>query len=483
MRALALRSSIDFPRRRTASWNCASASMVTASGSGNAATSQTTRGSVRPVEQPAETGAQALDVRGQDGSLHDDDQRIRPPGSGVPAVRARRGNIGGGSSDADTLDPFRCPGRRPAGARKLIGSRIRGRTWHDLGAGTFLRPDVEADQLAPTSPMSGGPPGARTTRRNDMKYMLLIYGNEELWESFPPEDLGQVIKETDALHRTLPASGELIGAYGVADQAMAKTVRLERRRTGRHRRSVHRGQGVPRAASTSSTARAEERALEIAALVPFARHRHGRGAAAHARGRAGRVTHRRTRRGPAARARAAGPRRARPPLRPLRRVRGRGAGGAARGGDAVAGRRPARQPAGVADHRRVAPAHRRAAQRRGAAAARGRRPRRWLASDELAAAGAPTTTQLDADDTLTLLFLCCHPALSPASQLALTLRAVGGLTTAEIARAFLVPEATMAQRISRAKQTHPGGGQRVRACRPSHERADAAARWCCTCST
>ena len=58
----------------------------------------------------------------------------------------------------------------------------------------------------------------------------------------------------------------------------------------------------------------------------------------------------------------------------------------------------------------------------------------------------------DRDDTLTLLFLCCHPALSPASQLALTLRAVGGLTTRQIANAFLVPEATMAQRISRAKQ-------------------------------
>ncbi len=56
------------------------------------------------------------------------------------------------------------------------------------------------------------------------------------------------------------------------------------------------------------------------------------------------------------------------------------------------------------------------------------------------------------DDTLTLLFLCAHPALSPASQVALTLRAVGGLTTAEIARAFLVPEATIAQRISRGKQ-------------------------------
>ena len=62
----------------------------------------------------------------------------------------------------------------------------------------------------------------------------------------------------------------------------------------------------------------------------------------------------------------------------------------------------------------------------------------------------------DRDDALTLLFLCCHPSLSAPSQLALTLRAVGGLTTAEIAHAFLVPEATMAQRISRAKQTIKG---------------------------
>jgi RNA polymerase sigma factor (sigma-70 family) len=63
-----------------------------------------------------------------------------------------------------------------------------------------------------------------------------------------------------------------------------------------------------------------------------------------------------------------------------------------------------------------------------------------------------------ADDSLTLLFLCCHPALSQSSQLALTLRAVGGLATAEIARAFLVPEATLAQRISRAKQQLKSAG-------------------------
>ena len=64
------------------------------------------------------------------------------------------------------------------------------------------------------------------------------------------------------------------------------------------------------------------------------------------------------------------------------------------------------------------------------------------------------------DDTLTLLFLCCHPSLSVPSQLALTLRAGGGLTTAEIANAFLVPEPTMAQRISRAKQTIRNAGAR-----------------------
>jgi RNA polymerase sigma factor (sigma-70 family) len=74
--------------------------------------------------------------------------------------------------------------------------------------------------------------------------------------------------------------------------------------------------------------------------------------------------------------------------------------------------------------------------------------------------GAPGGAPKDHDDTLTLLFLCCHPSLSPSSQVALTLRAVGGLTTAEIARAFGVPEATMAQRISRAKQQIRAAGAR-----------------------
>jgi RNA polymerase sigma factor (sigma-70 family) len=75
------------------------------------------------------------------------------------------------------------------------------------------------------------------------------------------------------------------------------------------------------------------------------------------------------------------------------------------------------------------------------------------------------------DETLALLFLCCHPSLSMPSQLALTLRAVGGLTTAEIARAFLVPESTMAQRISRAKERIKSTGMHFDV-PPEPERAD-----------
>jgi RNA polymerase sigma factor (sigma-70 family) len=89
---------------------------------------------------------------------------------------------------------------------------------------------------------------------------------------------------------------------------------------------------------------------------------------------------------------------------------------------------------------------------------------RWLidhwrsdhARRERETATAPSETLPDAapdhDDTLTLLFLCCHPALTPPAQIALTLRALGGLTTTEIAAAFLVPEPVMAKRITRAKQ-------------------------------
>ncbi len=105
-----------------------------------------------------------------------------------------------------------------------------------------------------------------------------------------------------------------------------------------------------------------------------------------------------------------------------------------------------------------------ARRRREDAVARQALPDSWLAP-------AADRTATEADDTLLLLFLCCHPALSLASQIALTLRAVGGLTTAEIARAFLVPEATMTRRISRAKQRIADGGSRF-ALPPAPERAE-----------
>jgi RNA polymerase sigma factor (sigma-70 family) len=76
---------------------------------------------------------------------------------------------------------------------------------------------------------------------------------------------------------------------------------------------------------------------------------------------------------------------------------------------------------------------------------------RWVLADTSVSPAADRAAGAT-DDTLVLLLMCCHPALSEASQIALTLRAVGGLTTAEVARAFLVPESTMTRRVSRAKQ-------------------------------
>lgn len=81
-----------------------------------------------------------------------------------------------------------------------------------------------------------------------------------------------------------------------------------------------------------------------------------------------------------------------------------------------------------------------------------------IPADEQIAWAADAASAASRDDTLDVLFMCCHSSLSPSSQVALTLRAVGGLTTQEIARAFLVPEATMAQRLSRAKQTIKASG-------------------------
>jgi RNA polymerase sigma factor (sigma-70 family) len=110
-------------------------------------------------------------------------------------------------------------------------------------------------------------------------------------------------------------------------------------------------------------------------------------------------------------------------------------------------------------------------------AARRMRERGYARDVAAVAEGVDETSDAD-DDTLDLLFLCCHEALSVSSQIALTLRAVGGLTTAEVASAYLVPEATMAQRISRAKQTIKRAGAEFGEVDPARrrERLDAVAR-------
>jgi RNA polymerase sigma factor (sigma-70 family) len=100
----------------------------------------------------------------------------------------------------------------------------------------------------------------------------------------------------------------------------------------------------------------------------------------------------------------------------------------------------------------IAVASRRMTDRIRADSARRAREERMAAEPEPGPAG-------EADDTLALIFMCCRPELSPASAIALTLRAVGGLTTAEIAAAFLVPETTMGRRIARAKKTVAAAGE------------------------
>ena len=196
-----------------------------------------------------------------------------------------------------------------------------------------------------------------------------------------------------------------------------------------------------------------DRAIEIAALASAAPGRGRRadppphrGAPGHERPRPRGVITTATHRGPAARARAAGPRCGRPPLRRLRRRRGRGAGGAGRRRHHVAHRRssPTTRSAGsirVASRRMVEQYRRDDARRRREDLAAS-----WSIDDRRPAVSGE-------DDSLILIFMCCHPSLTPAAAIPLTLRAVGGLTTREIAAAFLVPEATMAQRISRAKAT------------------------------
>src|SRR5947209_272131 len=103
--------------------------------------------------------------------------------------------------------------------------------------------------------------------------------------------------------------------------------------------------------------------------------------------------------------------------------------------------------------------------------ARRRRESKAAMQSGYVAPAVDVENETDQDDTLILFFMCCHPSLTTSSAIALTLRAVGGLTTAELGNAFLVPEATMAQRISRAKQSIKASGVPFRLASPQ-ERAE-----------
>jgi len=104
-----------------------------------------------------------------------------------------------------------------------------------------------------------------------VKYMAIIYGNKEMWESFPPEVAAKAIGEVEAYNRRYTASGELLGAYGLADELMAKTIRV---RDGQP--AVTDGPYIEAKEFVSSfwilDAESEKRALEIVAEHPFAVH-------------------------------------------------------------------------------------------------------------------------------------------------------------------------------------------------------------------
>ena len=297
-----------------------------------------------------------------------------------------------------------------------------------------------------------------------MKYLILISHNEQArdaWQGMSDTERQLGVKAHTALVEELAATGELIVSEALADPATARRVRVDRGRTiatdGPFAEVKEHLAGFYLVECDSIDAGGRDRRPGAGGAV-----RPGRGAPGARRRPAGRVTVTADVEDLLREHGAAGARRAGPPARRLRHLRGRRPGGAA-GGGRCSGRPtgvPANPP-GLADHGRVPAADRAVAQRR--------RPPAPGATRWPPLTGPEPGPVAAVDDTLTLLMLCCHPALTRVSQVALTLRAVGGLTTAEIARAFLVPEATVAQRISRAKQRIRASGAEFRL--PAPERA------------
>ena len=294
-----------------------------------------------------------------------------------------------------------------------------------------------------------------------MKYVAMIYGNQAKWDSFPAEAWPEAIARQEAFNRKYRESGELIGAYGLADAAAAQLVRRE---------------GGALAVTDGPYLETKE---YLGQLLPARLRQPGAGPGDR-RGHALRGRRpRRTVAGPARvrGGRVSGPTEVEDLLRAYAPqvlgtlVRRYGTFDTCEDAVQEALIAAARQwPAqGIPDNPRgwlvTVAARKLVDQVRSEAARRRREDSLALATpaSELLAHAADEEPGTDRDDSLALLFLCCHRDLSPPSRIALTLRAVGGLTTAQIAAAFLVPESTMAQRISRAKQTIKAAGGSARA--------------------
>ncbi len=274
-----------------------------------------------------------------------------------------------------------------------------------------------------------------------MKYILLIYGAEQAWSSMSKEQMEEVYAGHRAYGEAMTKAGVMQGGSELKPIADRDEREIRQRQAPNLRRPVRRDQGAARRLLRHRRAEPGRRAgLGREDAGDGGRHR--RGASAGLDGLTtvdAAWTHRRGRR---AEGWPAGARRPHPPHGRFRRRRGRAAGGVRPGARRLASPGRSRQPGAWLNTvaRRIA-------------IDRQRRRRETELPEDLESVPVEIEEPHDIeDDRLRLLFTCCHPALAPDAQSALALRTLGGLTTREIARGFVEPEATTAQRLVRAKR-------------------------------